>query len=292
MFETQNPLDSERSTVATQRIKWIHARYGPAISNDDKLYVLALDMLEPMRVIDAREWRYGNMKIVEDLLAWLTRPGRKTTDLEKAAAYGLFLEVGKRWEIHDIPASYSEYEAWADQYEQTYAQATEDANVLAEAALDLALSKSTSVVRPFLRKAILATLSPTLRKVTGLEDPGERTVKFVEYVFAVRRILCRNFLLPRSSPASSISDKPAVNGRYYLVRYKLGEPWYIEPTFYNRVIAWTKGYSLDLERRSNGYSIEEVGPAKYEGKGIEEIMAAARQAQRAGLGDKKCPVHV
>lgn len=53
----QHPLDSERSTMATQRIKWLHARYGPAISNDDLRFVLSGDLHEPFRVIDRIEWR-------------------------------------------------------------------------------------------------------------------------------------------------------------------------------------------------------------------------------------------
>lgn len=134
-------------------------------------------------------------------------------------------------------------------------------------------------------------MPPTLRMAAGLPEPSRLTMTTLQAVLAVRRFILRNFCLPRSKSAISLAEKPSSNGNYHLQQYKY-QPWYIEPSLYNRIVAYMKGYTLGPDLRSEGYQIERLGPEKYEGKGIAEIRAAAEAAQKAKLADVRCPARL
>ena len=86
-----NPLTSERSIEALQRLNAIHNMYSNRISNDDMLYVLSVFILEPKKWIDKYEWR--------------TLSGE-----EYQAIFIHWKGIGERMGIRDIPDTVSEFD--------------------------------------------------------------------------------------------------------------------------------------------------------------------------------------
>ncbi|EPX58320.1 hypothetical protein D187_004076 [Cystobacter fuscus DSM 2262] len=114
----ESGYDSDRGRRAIRRMNQLHHRFD--ISNDDYLYVLSTFVLEPIR--------------------WMERFGwRPYTDHERLAGFHFFKQVGRRMNIHGIPATLEEFQRFNLQYEREHFRYTEESRRVGEATRDLFL---------------------------------------------------------------------------------------------------------------------------------------------------------
>jgi hypothetical protein len=92
----EHGYDSPRGRAAIRRINRMHAAYP--IRDDDLAYVLSTFVLEP----DRFNARFG----------W-----RRTTDHERAATWRYWRELGARFGVRDLPATWDELDRWNRRYE-------------------------------------------------------------------------------------------------------------------------------------------------------------------------------
>ncbi|KAK8240368.1 hypothetical protein HDK90DRAFT_548539 [Phyllosticta capitalensis] len=293
------PPDSERANAGIARMNYLHSMYQASgkISNADLLYTLALFALEPRRWIDRCEWR-------------------KLTDLE-CCAFGTFWKsIGEAMEI-----SYEEMqsagtgwtdglhwledlEEWADEYEKkcmvpdaaNKKTADETTNILlwdVPKALNPAAYKVvSSLMDDRLRKAMMWVIRPT---DWALADCDAVFQTNVERGIRLRAFLLRHFALPRPQfmKFQRIAEEPNKSGKTHLLEW-VAEPWYIEPTFANRWgpkawLKWMAGrpYPTPGKYGSEGYDLQRVGPATFEGKGLSEAEKTKSKLMAQGRGG--CP---
>lgn len=88
---------SERGAAALRRVNEIHRRY-PGIKRDDMAYTLWIFCFEPVRWIDAYDWR-------------------RVSDHEKDVLWSFWREVGVGLGIGALPEARAVFEAWGREYE-------------------------------------------------------------------------------------------------------------------------------------------------------------------------------
>jgi hypothetical protein len=149
----ENGYDSPRGRAALRRMNQQHGRYP--IPNDEYLYTLSTFVFEPMRWID----RYG----------W-----RPYTAHERQAAFRYWMEVGRRMNIKDLPATLEEFDAFNRAYEREHFRYAPTNEAIARATRDLLLGMY--LPRPLwpLGEPLVAALidEPLLRAVGFQPAPG------------------------------------------------------------------------------------------------------------------------
>lgn len=120
----------------------------------------------------------------------------------------------------------------------------------------------------------------------------------VNFLFCVRKILLRYFMLPRPEflRRKYIPAGPDIKtGRYNAVEY-LSYPWYVKPTWKNRwgpraLVTFILGRRLpgdDGNRYApEGYLFEEIGPDIFRAKGVDEMRSTEAALGRGRRGG--CP---
>lgn len=93
---TERHYDSERGSLALQRVNFIHSSYP--IENSDYIYVLGLFFVEPYRRIEEMGWR-------------------RWTLVEKEAHYNYWHDIGVRMNIRDLPSSFDDFVKFVSEYE-------------------------------------------------------------------------------------------------------------------------------------------------------------------------------
>ena len=103
----------------------------------------------------------------------------------------------------------------------------------------------------------------------------------------------RYIYLPRFHPHIRVTEQPDANGRYYRTTWAT-QPWYVKPTISNRWRwqawkEWAAGRPLpgDSGIKAEGYRVEECGPARFEGKGLNEFAQEKQRLMNMGRGG--CP---
>ena len=167
----ENGFDSERGRVALRRMNQIHGRFE--ISNDDYLYVLSTFIYEPIR--------------------WNARFGwRRLTAIEREASFNFWVNVGKRMNIREIPATYDAFEAFNLRYEREHFRYT-DANARVGGATVRVFARwYPAPLRPLVRLGIYALLDEPLRAAFGFPKP-QPVIRWL----ATRGLLLRAFALRR-----------------------------------------------------------------------------------------------
>lgn len=115
----EHGYDSPRGRAALARMNKQHGRY--TIPNDEFLYTLSTFIFEPIRWTE----RYG----------W-----RQPTETEKLAGFYIWVEIGKRMGIRDLPTDYATFEQFNRDYEREYFYYAPDNEVIATATRNLFLS--------------------------------------------------------------------------------------------------------------------------------------------------------
>jgi len=258
-------LDSYRARMSLSRINYLHGLYGNRISNDDMLYTLSLFILEPIRWIKKYEWR-------------------SLSSIEEQARFFYFQELGIRMNIKNIPSTLIEIEQWANDYEIKNMIYSKDSEICGEVTLGLMLAQYPKCMQSFIRKALLSLVDERLRLSMGFEKAPNWIKWLTILLFNIRAILLQHCTLPRiypddygQGPTSCPLNK---YGRYQRTNY-LFQPWYVKETWLNQMFSFTSS-KPGCKYQSQGFKVEELGPQKLAGKGIEVMEKdAEKMKQRA-----------
>ncbi len=174
----EHGFDSDQSRTAIRRINQMHRSYD--ISNDDMRYVLCTFVVMPKRWIDAYGWRrLSRHEIVASAVHYRT--------------------LGGHMGIKDIPASYEEFEACLDAYEEAHFAWDVKARQVSDATLDLMASWYPRPLAPLLRTSTLALLDESLLRAFRYAPPGAATRALVRRAVRTRGRAVR-LLPPRRAP--------------------------------------------------------------------------------------------
>jgi hypothetical protein len=146
----EHGYDSERGRAALRRMNQQHGRYP--IPNDEYLYTLSTFIFEPIRWIDRFGWR-------------------PYTHHERIATFTYWIEIGKRMNIKELPATIEAFEQLNIAYErENFRYAPTNAQI-ANATRDLLLGMYLPhwlwpVGKPF----VAALIDPPLLQAVGFPD--------------------------------------------------------------------------------------------------------------------------
>ncbi|KAJ3741003.1 hypothetical protein DFH05DRAFT_1404818 [Lentinula detonsa] len=271
-------VDDPRAMIALARVNWLHSKYS--ITNDDYLYTLALFAFEPPKWARLYGWR-------------------ALSPMEEEAFYIFWVEIGQRMGIRDIPETIKEFRTWVVEYEaKTMVPAQTNYDVATYTTEELLHVVPESFgLKKFFRRLTVCVLEENVR--IAMIQPKQPTylhfiLRTVLYSVAfVQRYLC----LPRSDSNhgaaidislpedAAIPACPVPSSKLYRMHPKWfqARPWYKPKprTFGGRMRDWV-AFKIGLydalpgpKLQSEGYRLEEMGPAKYEKSGNEEAIGMA-----------------
>jgi hypothetical protein len=190
-------IDSERGREANRRLNRMHRRYE--ISNEDYLYVWSVILLEPIR--------------------WNRRWGwRRYTQKELDAQFAYALELARRMNIRDGPATIADVERWSLAYEAANFRFAKTNRRVADYTLNLYLTWYPRAIRPLLRVATLALLDRRLIGAFGYEQPPRWVVAALDAALRTRALALK-FFPRRRSPRLVTRERM----RSYPSGYKLAD---------------------------------------------------------------------
>ncbi|KAI5891574.1 uncharacterized protein SCHCODRAFT_01096190 [Schizophyllum commune H4-8] len=221
-----------RAMLSMARVNWLHSKYH--ISNDDFLYTLSLFIFEPLTWAEKYGWR-------------------PCSDLEKHAWFVYWSEIGKRMNIHDIPATFDELKRWSV---MLHWQAYEEKHLVP---------------------------SPTNFEVA--KHSVEEILYRVPNAFGLKRFARRLSVASLIEPALSPVDPTSGLVRRMHPRKFPSKPWYMpEPSNLLSALAvrlqvWLGVYEAapGPQFKSEGYYLHEMGPLKFERDGRIETLKAAEE---------------
>ncbi|WP_328876839.1 oxygenase MpaB family protein [Streptomyces sp. NBC_00299] len=166
-------LESPEGRAYLRRMNQMHRRY--VISNDDHTYIIALFIVVPVRWINRFGWR--RLTLHEQRA--LTHYGRRLAQL-----------MG----IKDVPATFADFDQFAQSYERRHFAVTSSSRRLAEAAMaitaDMLPKSLRGPLKPVMRRFSLAILDDALLHAVGLPLPSERDRRLATWLVRTRgRIL-------------------------------------------------------------------------------------------------------
>ncbi|WP_371673074.1 DUF2236 domain-containing protein [Streptomyces sp. NBC_00289] len=189
---------SEQGRTSIRRINQMHRSYD--IANDDMRYVLCTFVVVPRRWIDAYGWR-------------------RLSRHEVVASAVHYRTLGQHMGIEDIPASYEEFEACLDAYEEARFGWDTGARRVSDATLSLMASWYPSPLAPLLRASTLALLDEPLLRAFRYQPPSAATRVLVRRAVRLRGRAVR-LLPPRQAPHHA-RQNPEIKG--YPNGYRLAE---------------------------------------------------------------------
>ncbi|MDO6436694.1 DUF2236 domain-containing protein [Cyclobacterium sp. 1_MG-2023] len=194
----ENGMDSERGTMAIDRINNMHGRYK--IANRDYLYVLSTFIFEPIRWMDKWGWRPFSLA-------------------EKNAILNNYLKLGERMHINDIPQTLAAFEAFNMAYEQEHFMFHKANAMVGNKTLDLLLGfYLPNWLFPLGRPVALCLMDAPLRKAMGYNKPADWLIKMVQQGMLIRGKLLK-WLPERKSPILGTARKR----KTYPTGYKVEE---------------------------------------------------------------------
>src|SRR5690606_311405 len=157
-------------------------------------------------------------------------------------------------------------------YEAEHARPTMETYEVGMATINLAGYWWPRFTKPLWRNIMFTLIREETRVALDLPTPPQ----WLQYViwavfFPVRRWYLQNLSLPRSKLWRVAADKPNKHGKYYMAYDAFEfEPWYVEPSFFNRwnlfgIVATLFGWANVGQKEfiPEGYEIESVGPARW-----------------------------
>ncbi|KAK6431881.1 hypothetical protein LTR95_011954 [Oleoguttula sp. CCFEE 5521] len=251
------PPTSDRAIDAVTRIVHLHQpfRQKGQISDGDMLYTLSLFALEGMRWIREYEWR-------------------ELTDLERCAIAVFWRHIGHDFDISYAPLECDEdtdalqwlqsLDTWSQEYEAQHMRYAKSNAVLAQSTLALLVGAKPAPMQRLLRTLAAYLMGPRLCDAMGIPLPSSRSSAVSTYIVQLRQTFLGYFALPRPFAFRKhyIALKPSSTqpDRYFALRSRAA-PWYIRPTWINRIKAWRKGLPQPgLPYRSEGYHLLSLGP--------------------------------
>ncbi|KII95824.1 hypothetical protein PLICRDRAFT_48769 [Plicaturopsis crispa FD-325 SS-3] len=255
-----------RAMIALARVNFLHSRYK--ISNDDYLYTLALFALEPMNWAD----RYG----------W-----RSFSPLERHAAYVYWREIGNRMSIRDIPESLEDLRQWSTAYEAKYMVPAETNRDVASYTVEemLYVVPEAFGIKALMRRLVICLLQPHVRIAMMYPEQPALLRFFAKALLFSSGQIQRYLMLPRTKAKSLVPIGKPTSPYMHPSRFQ-AKPWYKPQRsgfgYLMDRLAVMVGYYADMpapQYKSEGYRLEEMGPANAEKLHHAEIMRNAADMQ-------------
>ncbi|KAK3720661.1 hypothetical protein LTR37_003711 [Vermiconidia calcicola] len=294
----QNPPESGKCCGAISRMNYIHRAYQKAgvIKDEDLLYTLALLAWLPVKFIERYEWR--QLTLIELQAAgvfWKSLGDAMNLSYIGLASAppddGLTPRSAGGWRdgLHFL----TELCEWSEQYEIENMRPHHLNHKAAAETEPILLYGIPEPLQNLGRQALSAVMDERLRRALMLNDPPKLVEKAVFGALQLRRFYLRYFSLPRFRPHLRVTQKADVNGRFHRTTWA-AQPWYVKPSVSNRWRwqawkEWLTGRPLpgDDGIKPEGYTHEEVGPAKFEGRGKEDFVQERERLMMMGRGG--CP---
>ncbi|KAI9364849.1 hypothetical protein DFJ73DRAFT_956101 [Zopfochytrium polystomum] len=247
------PPASPEANLSIARVNWIHEHYKGKIDRDGMLYTLTVFVTEPAKYIAAYDWR-------------------PRTDLENEAAARFWHKIALKMGIADPPRSNADFCRVNADIEERRLRYDPKNREVAEAGMDLFLSRVPAPLRPLLRPALVAVLDDKLAAIMGLDPAAARPRS--------RRALTAG--APRVGRAAYDAAAQTRGGRAF--RTDTTVVTYVRPTLWRRWgpaawFAWLAGVSVvgDKGAYPEGCDVSELGPLYFVGKGKEDVAQRARE---------------
>ncbi|KAJ3146607.1 hypothetical protein HDU89_006078 [Geranomyces variabilis] len=295
---TERPVTDPRAQRALERAARISSMYK--LSNDEYVYILAVMVVEPCRLVE--RWGY-----------------RHLANKEKAAHYEVWRAIGMQMGIRDIPGSFHAMEEFCVEFEQRNrrqsrkknsgsndadnADDADDADAataaLTNAAIDLLIAtlplKSLhSYILPVARRLVHTMLDPNLREALRLKAPPVMLSWFADFMLRAHAGCVRYLLLPRQEPARRTTREIASAASATTAAGAVETSTTTTATIAGTAHAAARRY-VPINGvygdfyLSSGYSIDELGPKLKPGRlrRTVSMTAAGRQAQRVSAGQQQ-----
>ncbi|KAH7876367.1 uncharacterized protein C8R40DRAFT_1099507 [Lentinula edodes] len=272
-------VDDPRGMIALARVNWLHSKYS--ITNDDYLYTLALFAFEPPKWARLYGWR-------------------ALSPMEEEAFYIFWVEIGQRMGIRDIPETIKEFKHWVVEYESRTmipAQTNHDVATYTTEELLHAVPEFFGL-KNFCRRLTICALEESVRIAMMQPQQPAYLHKIFRMTLHTIGFIQGYLCLPRSdsdpgavfdislskATATTVSAPSSKLHRMH-PKWFQAMPWYMpEPhtlfgTFRNWVAVKMGLYDAPAGPmlKSEGYRLEEMGPAKYEKCGNEEVIRMAEE---------------
>lgn len=116
--------------------------------------------------------------------------------------------------IENIPKTFPEIRDWADAYEKRVMIPDAKNHKLAETTTGLLLYYTPKFIKGFAKKIIITLMDDRLRSAMIYPPQPPYMHKLVNFGYAFRAFLLRNFFLPRIAPVEYTQEKKNKFGRY------------------------------------------------------------------------------
>jgi hypothetical protein len=271
-------------------MNYMHSLYQASgqISNDDLLYTLSLFAVEPVRWVKEFEWRHLTpMEVCATGTFWKSVGDAMGISYKDLPSYERGWKDGLDW--------FEEVKTWALVYEQKVMVPTKDNHQTAVETTAMLLYTMPKAVHPIGENVISALMDDRLREAMIYKEPPAWLQGAVFNALHIRKYIIRYLFLPRPSfmRTKVYTEKPNKNGKYNTMFYEV-EPWYYPDTFYTRWLSpqtwsrWAVGLPIPgPQYKSEGYTIDNLGPRHLEGKGSIEMAATKEKLLTSGRGG--CP---
>ena len=153
---SEHGLASPDGRRAIRRVNQMHRAYD--ITNDDMRYVLATFVVVPARWIEAYGWR-------------------RLTVAEIDAGTAYYRRLGELMGIRDIPATYTEFAQFLDEYEAEHFAYDDGGRRVAEATLELLCSFYPRPARRIVRVFAISIMDDHLRRTFRFAAPAPIAVR-------------------------------------------------------------------------------------------------------------------
>ena len=299
---------SEHAIASFGRLNYLHGVYRESgqILDDDMLYTLALFAIEPIKWIERYDWR-------------------KLSDLEKCAMGTFIKSMGDAMLIDygNLPSGKQGFQdgiqwleeiwQWSEEYEIKQMVPHEDNHQTANETTAILIFTVPNFLKGVGKQAVSAVMDDRLRRammfVINLDislsqltnhrypRPPEIYFRAIESVLTLRKYFLKYIALPRprSMAYLLLDEKEDSQGRRACQRYE-SHPFYVRPTLWNRwgPPAWIPrllGLPLPGDDGDtyypNGFSIPELGPNVFVGKGMAAADATKARLRKERTGG--CP---
>jgi len=167
----ESGYDTELGKGAQRQMNRMHHRFE--ISNDDYLYILSTSVLEPIRWNAAYGWR-------------------PYSEAEKRAYFLLWIEIGRRMNIRELPSTLDGLSRFHDDYERRRFAYADSNRANAVAMMDMFAGWYPPPLRPIVRAGVRGLLADEVLDALGLDRPHRVTRRVVAGALRLRaRVLRR-----------------------------------------------------------------------------------------------------
>lgn len=222
----EHGLDSERGKKAMERLNYIHGHFN--IDNRSYLYVLALFVVTPIRLINEFEYRRMTKREIDGVCRAITK-------------------MGEAMKLKDLPVTYADYEKIVDDEYAGERMKLDEKNrgrMIADSVMEMFLRPFPRFIHGLGKKIIFALLDEPIRKSLGYPEQPKFYRYLAKGILLLRAYTIALFFPIRPMRWAVLRTPDIVGGRPKYQKYrKAGCPFSYE----------------------KGYDCEDLGTWKGEG---------------------------